>query len=201
MKTDKAKTVQSVAIVILTVLLFISIFQIRELNERIDEIYSKISNIEINTRNQIDSIYSNVDEKLREQASLFSFFTYENGHFNSENNTAELKITLIPKELFDDMEIFTVVEGKKVTFERDGNTFTANLVVDAFRYYDEKPVVNIKTAQATKTEVLDVYMEYLYLNHLSSIDSHSSTISNFSVKDAPTNRQKLTVSGSVYATL
>lgn len=201
MKTDKVKTIQSVAIVILAGLLLVSIFQIRELNERIDEIYSKISNIEINTRNQIDSIYSNVDEKLREQASLFSLFTYENGRFNSENNTAELKITLIPKELFDDMEIFTVVEGKKVTFERDGNTFTANIVVDAFRYYDEKPVVNIKTAQTTKTEVLDVYMEYLYLNHLSSIDSHSSTISNFSVKDAPTNRQKLTVSGSVYATL
>lgn len=201
MKSDKIKTAQSIAIVILTILLAVSLFQIHQLSENIEQMNNTISNINVNTRNQIDSIYSNVDEKLREQASLFSFFTYENGHFNSQNNTAELKIILVPKELTEDMEIFTVVDGKKIIFERAGNTFTANLVVDAFRYYDEKPVVNIKTPQTTKTEVLDVYMEYLYLNHLPSIDSHSSTISNFSVKDAPANQQKLTISGSVYANL
>ncbi len=201
MKADKVKTAQSIAIVILAILLAVSLFQIHELSENIAQMNNTISNININTRNQIDSIYSNVDEKLREQASLFSFFTYENGHFNSRNNTAELKITLVPKELFEDMEIFTVVDGEKIIFERDGNTFTANLVVDAFRYYDEKPVVNIKTAEATKTEVLDVYMEYLYLNHLSRIDSHSSTIDNFSVKDAPSNQQKLSMNGSIYANL
>ncbi len=201
MNSDKIKTAQSIAIVILTILLAVSLFQIHQLSENIEQMNNTISNINVNTRNQIDSIYSNVDEKLREQASLFSFFTYENGHFNSQNNTAELKIILVPKELTEDMEIFTVFDGKKIIFERDGNTFTANLVVDAFSYYDEKPVVNIKTPQTTKTEVLDVYMEYLYLNHLSSIDSHSSTISNFSVKDAPSNQRKLTISGSVYANL
>lgn len=199
MKTDKVKVVQSVAIVILAGLLLVSIFQIRELNERIDEIYSKISNIEINTRNQIDSIYSNVDERLKEEASLFSFFTYENGKFDSTNNTAELKITLIPKELFDDMEIFTVVDGKKVAFERDGNTFVGTLTLNAFRYYEEHPVVNVKTAQGTKTELLEIYMENLYVNYLSRIESHSSTISNFSIKDAPSNHKELTLSGSVYA--
>ena len=188
MKNCNNNKLKTILIIVFAVSLFISFFKIYDLSEQINQINENLIYRDQDIRNQIDSIYANVDNKLNKQASLFSNFSYEDGKFHHENNTAELIIELMPKTVTDDMTLSVTMDGKDIPLKRTGNTFKGTITVDAFKYYEEKPVVNIKTAGEIKTQVLDdIYLEYLYQNHLGSLTAHSSlsfTYSKYAVNDS-----------------
>lgn len=199
MKENQKNKMQIILLVVFAVSLIISFFKIYDLSEQINQINENLTYRDQDIRNQIDSIYANVDNKLNQQASLFSNFTYENGKFYQENNTAELVIELVPKTVTDDMTLSVTMDGKEIPFKRTGNTFKGIITVDAFKYYEEKPVVNIRYADKTKTQALDdIYLEYLYQNHLGSLTAHSTlsfTYSKYAVNDS--NEKTVTLDGFV----
>ncbi len=201
MKENKKSTLLTIVIILLISSLIASFYKINELSTKIDDLQNSFNN-QIQTMNgQINSIYSNVDSKLKEQNSLLSEFLCESGKFHPENNQAELIIQFIPKILTDDMKLYISFNGKEIPCTRNKNKFTATLTVDAFKYYEEKPVLNIHTSTETKTEVLDdMYIEYLYTNHLGSLNAHSAINSNNyknNLKQSK-NERKINFSGSVY---
>ncbi len=151
----KNKT-KNALLIVFAVSLIISFFKTYDLSEQINQINENLSYRDQDIRNQINSIYANVDNKLNQQASLFSHFAYEDGKFHHESNTAELIIELVPKTVTDDMTISVTMDGKEIPFNRNGNTFKGIITVDAFKYYEEKPVVNISCADETKTQALAV---------------------------------------------
>ncbi len=201
MKENKKSTLLTIVIILLIASLIASFYKINELSTQIDDLEKSLNNQIQSMTGQINSIYSDVDSMLKEQNSLLSEFSYESGKFHPESNQAELIIELIPKILTDDMELYVSFGKKEIPFTRNKNKFTATLTVDAFKYYEEKPVLNIKTSTETKTEVLeDIYIEYLYMNHLGSLNAHSalnSSNNRFSTKKSP-NERTIHFSGSVY---
>lgn len=197
-KSDKLLTFIAV---ILTLCLIGSFIMIHDLSEQVDGLEKNLSYQVQSMKNQIDSIYANVDTKLEQQASLLSYFIYTDGEFHPENNTAELIIKLTPKILTDDMVLYISFNGKEYPFTRNDNEFICTITVDAFEYYDEKPVLNIRSDGETKTQVLDeIYIEKLGLNHIGSLSAHgslSSTLSNHSY-NKETETYPITFDGPVF---
>lgn len=200
---NESKRSKSLIIVIILLIasLISSFYKINDLTAKIDNLEKSFNN-QIQTMNgQINSIYSDVDTKLKEQNSLLSEFTYKNGRFSPESNQAEIIMEFVPKILTDNMELYVSFGGKEIPCTRNKGKFSATLTVDAFKYYEEKPVLNINTTTETKTEVLDdMYIEYLYTNHLGSLNAHSAINSNNyknNLKQSK-NERKINFSGSVY---
>jgi hypothetical protein len=201
MEENKNSKFSSFIIVVLVISLVISFLMINNLRNQVDNLESKLNQQTELMNSQINSIYSNVDEKLKKQTSLLSEFSYKNGKFFPERKTAELIIEFVPKVITDDTSLYVTFDGKETPCVKNKNKYTAVLTVNAFKYHDEQPVLNIKTSTETKTEILeDIYIEYLYTNHLGSLNAHSTLngIQNKYDITKPANTKTISYNGSVY---
>ena len=166
---------QKLAIGVLAILLVLASLQIYELSVRITDLQSNYTNSINSLSDEINSIYNNVDEKLKEQASLLSFVECEYGKLDSKNNTVDVTIRVVPKVVTDDMELSTKIGKDNIGFVRKGNEFIAKADVDVFVTGDEFPILNLKTSDETKTELLtDVDVYNLRYSYIDSVYSDSS---------------------------
>lgn len=87
---------------VITVLLCVAVavcgYSIYKLNERIDNTSANFNSRITQLQNEIQSIYTNVDQMLEEQTSIISSENFEFGKMNLENHTVELIFTVTPKE-------------------------------------------------------------------------------------------------------
>ena len=201
-ETSKKTNWKAIIAVALVVLLAISFFKIAELSDAVENLQrenTSLSNGIQALRDDIHSIYNNVDAKLKEQASLVAGVDFEIGDISDDMKSVELALTIVPKLVSDDMEVTVSVDGETVPLTRNGSEFTGSVAVGLFVGYNEWPLLSIKSAEGTKTEYLDsVDVSYLYSRHLPSLYadmSASSTLKNgklqvdagFSVESKPAN--------------
>ena len=201
-ETIKKTNWKAIIAVALVVLLTISFFKIAELSDAVENLQrenTSLSNGIQALRDDIHSIYNNVDAKLKEQASLVAGVDFEIGDISDDMKSVELALTIVPKLVSDDMEVTVSVDGETVPLTRNGSEFTGSVAVGLFVGYNEWPLLSIKSAEGTKTEYLDsVDVSYLYSRHLPSLYadmSASSTLKNgklqvdagFSVESKPAN--------------
>ena len=106
-------------------------------------------------QSNIDSIYSNVDEQLKQEASLLSSVDYILGELNKEDHTVPVTLKVVPKSLTDDMKLSVKVGNEIFDFERNGNEFTATFSINMFISYEDYPMLNIDAGGTTKTELLE----------------------------------------------
>ncbi len=172
---------QKLAVGVLTILLVLASLQIYDLSENIENLKIYYSN-QFNSLNQdINAIYNNVDEKLKEQASLLSLVDCEYGDFNSKTNKVPVTLKVIPKVITDDMELSTQIGKNAVKFVRNGNEFIAECEVDIFAFGEDYPMLNIKTGDEIKTELLEGVEVYnLRYNYIPTVYSSCSISTNFS---------------------
>ena len=86
--------------VALVVILVMGYIKISELTNEISNLKGQIAYWQTegnNIRNEISSIYNNVDERLKQEASLISSVTYDLGKFNSTTHQAEILLKVVPK--------------------------------------------------------------------------------------------------------
>ena len=199
-ETGKKTNWKAIAAVVLVVILVISFFKIAELSDAVENLQrenTSLSNGIQALRDDIQSIYDNVDAKLKEQASLVAGVDFEIGDISDDMKSVELALTVVPKLVSDDMEVTVSVDGETVPLTRNGSEFTGSVAVGLFVGYNEWPLLSIKSAESTKTEYLDsIDVSYLYSRHLPSLYadmSASSTLKNgklqvdagFSVESKP----------------
>ena len=199
-ETGKKTNWKAIAVVALVVLLIVSFFKIAELSDAVENLQrenASLSNGIQALRDDIQTIYDNVDTKLKEQASLVAGVDFEIGDISDDMKSMELALTVVPKLVSDDMEVTVSVDGKTVPLTRNGSEFTGSVAVGLFVGYNEWPLLSIKSAEGTKTEYLDsVDVSYLFTRHLPSLYadmSASSTLKNgklqvdagFSVESKP----------------
>ena len=199
-ETSKKTNWKAIIAVALVVLLAISFFKIAELSDAVENLQrenTSLSNGIQALRDDIHSIYNNVDAKLKEQASLVAGVDFEIGDISDDMKSVELALTIVPKLVSDDMEVTVSVDGETVPLTRNGSEFTGSVAVGLFVGYNEWPLLSIKSAEGTKTEYLDsIDVSYLYSRHLPSLYadmSASSTLKNgklqvdagFSVESKP----------------
>ena len=160
-------------IVLMAVLLAFSLYKIATLSDEIDHLKSRNSNLTGDIqilREEINSIYDNVDKQLKKQASLISGVDFSIGNPSEDMKTVELSLTVVPKLISDDMQISVTVDGVTVPLERNGNEFKGTIDVGLFVDYTQWPLLSIKTADETKTEYLeDVDVSYMFSRHLPSL--------------------------------
>lgn len=160
-------------IVLMAVLLAFSLYKIALLSDEIDSLKSRNSNLTGDVqvlRDEINSIYDNVDKQLKKQASLISGVDFSIGNPSEDMKTVELSLTVVPKVISDDMQVSVTVEGVTAPLERNGSEFTGTIDVGLFVDYNQWPLLSIKSAGETKTEYLeDIDVSYMFSRHLPSL--------------------------------
>lgn len=160
-------------IVLMAVLLAFALYKIATLSDEIDHLKSRNSNLTGDIqilREEINSIYDNVDKQLKKQASLISGVDFSIGNPSEDMKTVELSLKVVPKLISDDMQISVTVDGFTAPLERNGNEFKGTIDVGLFVDYNQWPLLSIKTADGTRTEYLeDVDVSYMFSRHLPSL--------------------------------
>jgi hypothetical protein len=117
----------------------------------------------------VQSIYQNVDEKLREEASLLSSVEAEYGEFDLENHTIDVTVKLVPKLISEEMKVQVSINGRTAELSRTGNSFTGTVPVDIYNI-GELMLLTIDTAAGTQTQYLsEVQVEYLWAERIPSL--------------------------------
>ena len=79
--------------------------------------------------NSINSIYNNVDQQLKEEASLLSGVDVEYGEINLEDHTIDVTVKLVPKLISEDMKISVSINGRSTELTKTGGVFTGTIPV------------------------------------------------------------------------
>ena len=186
---------KTAAIIVMAGLLIFCLAKINDMSDEIATLQNTISNCQhqiSNMQSNIDSIYNNVDELLKKEASLLSSVDYTLGELNKEDHTIPVTLNVVPKSLTDDMQLSVKVGNETFDFERNGNEFSATFSVNIFGVYKDYPMLNIKTAGNSKTEMLErVDLTTLYTRYLPNIYANITANENFT-------KGKLSISGDFH---
>ena len=183
-ENKKQVNTNRIIIILLAVFLVLGGIKIGTLTDDIKNLKSQNSNLDAEIqmlRNEINSIYSNVDKQLKKEASLISGFDYTIGNPSEDMKSVQLSLKVVPKMISDDMELSVAIDGNSASLTRNGNEFTGTINVGLFVAYDQWPLLTIKTSEGTKTEYLDgVDVSYLFSNHLPKLEADMSASSKLS---------------------
>ena len=164
----KIKSLQA-CVVILTIALCACIYKINALESDLKNLDYSWERQNQQILNQVQSIYQNVDEKLREEASLLSSVAAEYGDIDLENHTIDVTVKLVPKLISDDLKIQISMNGRKAELSRDGNYFIGTIPVDIYNV-GEQMLMTIDTAAGTQTQYLsEIRVEYLWGERIPSL--------------------------------
>ena len=164
----KIKSLQA-CVVILTIALCACIYKINALESDLKKLDYSWERQNQQIINQVQSIYQNVDEKLREEASLLSSVAAEYGDIDLENHTIDVTVKIVPKLILDDLNIQISMNGRKAELSRDGNYFIGTIPVDIYNV-GEQMLMTIDTATGTQTQYLsEIRVEYLWGERIPSL--------------------------------
>ena len=169
MNENKQNTGIMLILAALVIALTISFVQIGLLNERIDQLQNGIHNQHHQFMNQIESIYTNVDRQLKEEASLLSGVDAEYGEISIEDHTIDVTVKLVPKLISENMKVQVSIDGRSTDLSRDGSAFSGTIAVDIYNV-GEQMLMTIKTDSGTQTQFLsEIRTEYLWEGKIPSL--------------------------------
>ena len=164
----KIKSLQA-CVVILTIALCVCVYKISVLGSRVSRLDFLVENQYDRIMSDVNAIYQNVDEKLREEASLLSLVEAEYGEFHPEDYTIDVTVKLVPKLISDDMKVQVSINGRSEELSRTGNNFTGTIPVDIYNM-GEQMLMTIETAAGIQTQYLsDIQVEYLWGGSIPSL--------------------------------
>ena len=173
----------TIIVIVLGMLIF-CICKICSMSEDIAELKNSVANYQgqINRLNHnIDSIYDNVDNLLKKQASLVSSVDYTLGELDTEALTAPLTLNIVPKTLTADTRLSVRIGDTSTDLTRDGNVFTAIIPVGLFLGDEQYPILSIICGDEIKTEKLDcVFISNFHYDYLPSVYAHISPFYDYS---------------------
>ena len=169
MNENKQNTGIKLIVAALVIALAISFAQIGLLNERIDRLQNGMHNQHQQFMNQVESIYTNVDRQLKEEASLLSGAEAEYGEISIEDHTIDVTVKLVPKLISEDMKISVSINGRSTELTKTGSGFTGIIPVDIYNM-GELLLMSIDTEAGTQTQYLsDIQVEYLWETRIPSL--------------------------------
>ncbi|MBQ4057938.1 MAG: hypothetical protein IJD40_03280 [Lachnospiraceae bacterium] len=172
-ENKKQTNANRIIVLILAVFLVLGAIKIGALTDDVKKLKSQNSNLDSEIqmlRNEINSIYNNVDKQLKEEASLISGVDFSIGDPSEDMKSVKLSLTVVPKLITDNTELFITVDGITAPLFRSGSEFTGTIDVGLFVDYNQWPLLSIKSAGETKTEYLeDIDISYMFSRHLPSL--------------------------------
>ena len=172
----------AIGLVIALVVCFVKIEDLKSRVNQLDNIHSRdVSSM----RDQISSIYNNVDEQMKKEASLFTNVKRDFGEFNKETGKADIHISVMPKTIADNMKVNVSLCGTTAEMTKGANgEYSAIVPVGIFEIEDYFPLVTISANGETKTEYLeDQSVHGIFSNYLPTISGgkikpHQATLAN-----------------------
>ena len=179
----------------LIIALVVCFVKIEDLRTRINQLDNTHSSDVARLQTQISSIYNNVDEQMKKQGSLFTNVKREFGAINTETLKADVKISVVPKTIIDNMKVNVSLCGTTVEMTKNANgEYSAIVPVGIFEIEDYFPLVTITANGETKTEYLEeqsvhgIFSNYLPTMIGGDIKTHQTTLAD----------GKLTVDGDFF---
>ena len=166
MDNKKKRSLQTIIILFLAIELIAAHVKIRNLESTVRNLRSDLVHSVSNLEERVNSVYRNVDDFLKQEASLLSGMEYVCGEFNPDTRTVNVDLSVIPKEIHEDMTLYVTFDDTSVELTRNGNTFKGAVPVGLF-VEDEQPLLTIKTEKRTQTQYLeDVYIGWLFPQYI-----------------------------------
>ena len=157
----KIKSLQA-CVVVLTIALCVCVYKISALESRISQLDYLLDRQYDRIMTDVNEIYQNVDEKLREEASMLSSVEAEYGEFHPEDYTIDVTVKLVPKLISEEMKVQVSINGRSEQLSRTENDFTGTIPVDIYNV-GEQMLMTIETAAGTQTQYLsEIQVEYLW---------------------------------------
>lgn len=165
----KKETIRNLILVALVIALCFCAVQINELKQNIQRLENNLNYYVNDMRHEFNSVYSNVENMLEEEASIVTDVQAEYGELHADEKLVDLTVTLLPKELSEDMVLELSYGGISSLFERNGNSFTAALEVPLFADQDY-PLLTVTAGGITKTQYLDrIWLRDLWRDYLPTL--------------------------------
>jgi len=169
MNENKKMNLQKIIIVILVIGLCFAFGKIRKLESEVQNLRYDLNHYVNDFRNRVNSIYANVDEFLKQEASLLSHVEAEYGELNLEDHTIDVSVKVVPKLISDDMKVQLSIDGRNVELSRNGSSFSGTIAVDIYNL-GEQLLLTIDTDAGTQTQYLsEVQVEYLWSERIPSL--------------------------------
>ena len=157
-------------IVVLIAGLIASIVMIYDLTEKVENLQASFSNQLSSINASVNSIYSNVDEALKKQASIVSGVEENKGNLNEADLTVPVSIKVVPKAISEDTKLSVEIGDKNYPLSKSNATeYSATVNVPLFNM--EEAVLLIESKGETKTELLEnVYITDMWYSYLPMIN-------------------------------
>jgi hypothetical protein len=133
---------------ILIISQIMSMIKINNLQRQLGELDRELTRFSQRIMNDVDAIYSNVDEKLKQKASLIESATTELGRVNKEELTVPVIFTLTPKQVTEQTLVSLDFDGELFPMERSGATFSVTIDCKIFSEASPKIVIDESGAKS-----------------------------------------------------
>nr|WP_312579529.1 hypothetical protein [Sedimentibacter sp.] len=153
--------------IIIILLVLLNVFMLFKLNSIENSIERQMQQNKIdlnNLENNINNIYSNVDAKLKKQASILDSYDVKIGdELNSNDYTVPVTLTITPKEYTDGLTATLQLNNKNISMQNKGTSFVGT--VDAYIFDDFQLKIVLEQNGIEKTESIEGYtnLQYKYL--------------------------------------
>lgn len=142
-------------IAILVIFNVITYNRVNRLEDTIRNQSQQYMNEENRLRDEMNQIYSRVNEMLKKQASILDSYDLAFGKLDAEKLIVPVTLTLTPKEYTDRMTASMLLKDKSYDMQRNGTSFS--VTADAYIFDDFQPRVNLISNGITKTETIQGY--------------------------------------------
>jgi hypothetical protein len=144
-----------IIIIALVILNLYTISKIKNLENTVNNHYQQYINSQSMFDENINNIYSNVDEKLKKQASILDSYDVTFGTFDSERFMVPIDISITPKEYIYGLEALIVIGDDTFPMIYKNKNFVGTCKVSAFDDFSIKVMLDYNGIQ--KTETLEEY--------------------------------------------
>lgn len=141
----------------LVLLNLFTLFKLNSLENYVDNYLQQNNFAANNLRNEINNIYSNVDAKLKKQASIFDSHSLTFGDLNSSNFTIPVTLLITPKEHSKGLTASLLINDKSFPMKNEGTSFV--VTAEAYIFHDFKLKVVLEENGVKKTETIEEYYD------------------------------------------
>ena len=162
----KKQNLQTTTIFLLIIALVVAYAKINSLESDVNMLKRDLASNVSSLESRVNSIYGNVDEFLKQEASLLAGVEYAYGKLDPDTGMVEIHLSVIPKQLSDEMTIRVGFDDTTVELTRKENSFEGSVPVGLFAE-DEQLLMTIVTPEGEQTQYLqDVYIAQLFPQYI-----------------------------------
>lgn len=135
----------------------VTFYKLNSLENNINNRFQQSDFAANSLRNEINSIYSNVETKLKKQGSILDKYNVTFGELNSSNFTIPVTLSITPKVYSKGLIASLQLNDNSVLMKNDGTSFIAT--VDASIFDDFKLKVDLEESGVKKIETIEEYYD------------------------------------------